>query len=893
MTSNTRLAHLDTLKDQLRPLCFDYVSRHRNVSHGRKFSCINPAHPDKDPSMGFVPNAPELCHCFGCGITADIFTAAHMIEGLPLSGPGFLHENMFYLAESFGLEVPSITISPEEQRELDILRAHTCASNIITGAAVSPMVAAKLADYGWSDQTQNDLGIGSVTSYDLYMDLMINTYGFSAELLNSVDLDNPKIFHPDHLIFTVRDEYGQPVGFASRNLHFDDAKARYKQAVEQFGSDSREASDAKRAMPAKFVNSAASITMKSGEVVQKNHIYRKGERLFGLHIARKFAPPLFIFEGYGDGGTAQDKGLHNAVGIGALAFTKEHLETLLRMKIDHLIFVFDGDKAGGKGTKSAIEKVEAIIKQNVGLKVQVILIPEEDDDPDLYLRRHGLESFLNLERIDIFTWKMMNAVAEGGDPDKVFEDSVGLILNEVNHRMQFRMAQSLAIATGIPEAVVWSEVERRRDVIGQQVRAEMVTVAQNTVKELQKRPEAIVEILREGHSRVERLAGRRSENDTQALIRYFDSITDKAETNMNLGGLQTGYPIFDMRFGGIPKEDAFITFPGKANHGKTTFGCNILGRIVDRYPDVVALIHTIDDPLSKFWNRLCGSRFGVPSWWFEYAGYHLHRGSRCKVAGEMVDFGDIYYAAKKWLRDHMVDERMQPFDVSLMDSSLDVLETKVMEMRKRYSNSPIIIFTDNFHKYQVPGDGKESDIRGMSNRLKELTTKQHVTVMSTMEIPKGVMAPGIRPRGDNMKGSGGILYDASANIGVYNDKKDMRDKAVLTWDEILDEPEEIAPGLTTMRREQPVLEMIFDKSKLFKGFDGEIYYRMHAESGTLEECDVQDQDRYRRKALAAQEEREDRKKGKGNSNGGGNYGSSNRFQARQYEAPPALDNPFN
>jgi DNA primase len=892
MTSNPRLAHLDTLKDRLRPLCAEYVGRHRPVSAGRKFSCINPAHPDKDPSMGFVPGAPELCHCFGCGVTCDIFTAAHMIEGLPISGAGFLTQNMFYLAESFGMEVPTVTLSPEEQREMDILRAHSCAANIITASEVSPMVAAKLAEYGWSDQTQQTLGIGSVVSYDIYMDLMVHTYGFSADFLNSVDLDNPKIFHPDHLIFTVRDEFGQPVGFASRNLHFDAAKSRYKLAVEQFGDGSREATDAKRAMPTKFVNSAASMTLKDGTVLQKNHIYRKGERLFALNVARKYAPPLFIFEGYGDGATAQDKGLHNACAIGALAFTKEHLETLLRMGIDHLIFVFDGDKAGGKGTKAAIEKVEAIIKQNVGLKVQVILIPEEDDDPDLFIRRHGLDSFLNLERIDIFSWKMMNLVAEGGDPDQIFEDSVGLILNEVNHRLQFRMAQSLAAATGIPEAIVCSEVERRRDLAGQKIKAEMVTVAQNTVKELQKRPEAIVEILREGSTRVERLAGRRSENDTEALIRYFDSLTDKSENDFELGGLQTGYPIFDARFGGIPKEDAFLTFPGKANHGKTTFGCNILGRIVDAYPDVVALFHTIDDPFSKAWTRLCGSRFGIPSYWFEKAGYHIRNGARVKIQGEYFEFGDIYHTAKKWLRDRMIEERLQSFDVSLMDPTLDVLESKIIELRKRYSSSPIVVFCDNFHKYQVPGDGNESDIRAMSSRLQQITTKQHVTIMSTMEIPKGVMAPGIRPRADNMKGSGGIVYDSSANIGVYNDKKDMRDKAVLTWDEILDEPEEIAPGQTIMRKEQPVLEMIFDKSKIFKGFDGEIYYRLHPESGMLEECDAFDQDRYRKKALQAQEEREDRKKGKGRNDGGYGGGSQNRFQGRSYQQHVPSEPPF-
>ena len=113
MKTSAKLLRMEGLKEQLRGRLADYLASYRTVKPGKNLNCINPAHPDKDPSMGLVPGNPELCHCFGCGVTADIFTAAHFLEGKPLKGPGFLVDNLFYLAKRFGLEVPAFELTEE------------------------------------------------------------------------------------------------------------------------------------------------------------------------------------------------------------------------------------------------------------------------------------------------------------------------------------------------------------------------------------------------------------------------------------------------------------------------------------------------------------------------------------------------------------------------------------------------------------------------------------------------------------------------------------------------------------------------------------------------------------------------------------------------------------
>jgi len=45
-----------------------------------------------------------------------------------------------------------------------------------------------------------------------------------------------------------------------------------------------------------------------------------------------------------------------------------------------------------------------------------------------------------------------------------------------------------------------------------------------------------------------------------------------------LGGLKTGWELFDQRFGGIPVGAAFISVPGKPNQSKSSLDGNIARR---------------------------------------------------------------------------------------------------------------------------------------------------------------------------------------------------------------------------------------------------------------------------------------------------------------------------
>jgi len=57
---------------QYRTYLSDYLEKNHNMKHKQFFRCINPKHTDNNPSMMFTEKY-NICHCFSCGVSYDIF----------------------------------------------------------------------------------------------------------------------------------------------------------------------------------------------------------------------------------------------------------------------------------------------------------------------------------------------------------------------------------------------------------------------------------------------------------------------------------------------------------------------------------------------------------------------------------------------------------------------------------------------------------------------------------------------------------------------------------------------------------------------------------------------------------------------------------------------------
>lgn len=70
--------------DDLRPHLLDYL-HDRGINPAKRFRCLNPAHLDRDPSMGYDPKRHKV-HCFACQADYDLFDLLMLDNNL--SSPG-------------------------------------------------------------------------------------------------------------------------------------------------------------------------------------------------------------------------------------------------------------------------------------------------------------------------------------------------------------------------------------------------------------------------------------------------------------------------------------------------------------------------------------------------------------------------------------------------------------------------------------------------------------------------------------------------------------------------------------------------------------------------------------------------------------------------------------
>ena len=83
-------------------------------------------------------------------------------------------------------------------------------------------------------------------------------------------------------------------------------------------------------------------------------------------------------------------GVQNVVAPLGTAMTSDHVQIIRRIA-KTVVLLFDGDAAG---VNAALRTLDLFL--NTGLTVNVMVLPK-GDDPDTYIRRQGVEDFMELE----------------------------------------------------------------------------------------------------------------------------------------------------------------------------------------------------------------------------------------------------------------------------------------------------------------------------------------------------------------------------------------------------------------------------------------------------------------------------------------------------------------
>jgi 5S rRNA maturation endonuclease (ribonuclease M5) len=645
------------------------------------------------------------------------------------------------------------------------------------------------------------------------------------------------------------------MAFTARDLLYEEKAEKYRserELIEQrFSGDEKRIKEEinKLWKPRKYNNSAGDT--ENGETRVKNRIFHKSSILYNFDLAKKVVPPLYIVEGQADCITIYAAGMRNVCAVSSSSFTREMLELLLRNDppVKHVIFCLDPDKAGKAGTSRAIKVIEEVFAGNVGMQVDILQMPEGAGDPDKFVRTFGIKSFRDLPRLDLFSWRMAEAVENGEDPTLVADRAVNLIINEPNILRRRRMAKHLATVVCQPEEVIWAEIERRVDSEKAAVEEQKSAVISKMVRDINRSPSRGPALMVEAMAEIELVDKQKRGYDLRSAVSALDLAFERADKNDTRVGIYTGFELMDDWLRGVPKFDKFISVPGKPNAGKSTVFDNIAWRIAEdaRNKDVIVVFHTADDSLYERHSRVLGSKFNLASELFETPKFYLEHPELAKEKG-VEDFQQVLSRARLWLRGLFEAERLIIADINEVAPTFPALGRYICDVRKRFPDKHIIVLEDNFHLLELPGFGKDSGeakIAASSHFVKQLCTQQQVTVIATMELPKSALDPGKRPYFTNLKGSGAIPYDINANWSVHNDMADMMDGASVFWEDIEHQQVVQSGGMDYMENaKMPILELIVDKNKI-SGFKGTIFFRMWPLTGHLEECSIGESEWYR------------------------------------------------
>lgn len=791
-----KIKNLNETAQKLQPFLIEYLEK-KGINTARNFKCINPEHHDDSPSMSIVHPENIRFYCHGCGATGDIFDAVHFLENKPVAGPAFTTETIGYLGKMFNVEVQYTEPTEEEIYELDTYRAYKYAHDYITAwddRNLPEDIIAEFERRKWTDHEKlRQFGVGFVKDPAAFREYL-KGLGFAAGFLDDIDLGRKDIFAPGRLIFTVKDEYGRPVGFAARDLNWIKGKGP------------------------KFVNQKTTGV--------KCNIYQKSKRLYGLDRAlkKKSEGPIYIVEGYADVISAHLAGFDRVVATCGTSLTNEHIYLLKELGIYSIILCYDGDEPGQERTQQLLDSK---LSHHKDMSIQILTIPDSKD-PDDYIREYGIDAFRNLKPWSAFQWRL-NRFDEEEDPEFIAKTMMPLIVSEPSHISQEKMLMDLAKYTGFTIKTLQNELNRLVNEKERNKDRERSVILDKLSNELRKSPAEAEVLIAEAQSKLYSLRSKYDEDNfsEEATLRFIaDLKQEEEEKNENYQGFVLGPDLaeFQEALTGEWQRDVLMIFGGKANSGKTSFLSKLSIEIAKRPENnAVVIYHTIDDSAEQLLPKLiciCEGSTQLEINQVKHPKYYKNRPG--------YDYMDIkarreegYNVFMKLVRDgHYV----------LKDAnngiSLGYAEALIKYYQDKYPDRQVVYFLDNFHKLRdFEGLGDErSRFKMMSQVVKGMAVKYHIPVICTMEYTK--LQPGVKPTNDNIAETVQMEYDANLIAHLWNGVHDLGDRA--------DERHfhtEIRHG-TPVR--MPIVELNIGKNKI-SSFKSKLYFRFFPASSDFRE----------------------------------------------------------
>lgn len=336
-------------------------------SGAQNFQGLCPFHNEKSPSFS-VHATNQFFHCFGCGVSGDVFSFVQKIENITFP------EAVRAVAEKLGVPMPKLSYSsPEEARQAKqrggLMDIHERACTFFREQLRRPEAAHAreyLAGRGLTPEIIAEFRIGFAPESGFLLRDALQRQ-FDEELMRDSGLFSWKDPREDgaheraalyakfrnRVMFPICNEQGRVIAFTGRTLAADEKSGP------------------------KYLNSPETA------------IYSKSRVLFNLDKAKQAIRQLdyaILVEGQMDCIAVYTAGFHNVIASSGTAFTDAQARLLGRFS-KNIVVNFDPDTAGAAAAERSLA---LLVSEDFQIKV---LSLEEGFDPDLYIRRKGKEAY--------------------------------------------------------------------------------------------------------------------------------------------------------------------------------------------------------------------------------------------------------------------------------------------------------------------------------------------------------------------------------------------------------------------------------------------------------------------------------------------------------------------
>ena len=330
------------------------------IKKGKGYTALCPFHDDHDPSLS-ISEDKQIYKCFVCNNGGNVFT--FVMNFKKCSFIEAVVEVAKIIGKPLDIEIEKKPKAVSKyQRYYDLLEDTVKFSNYMLSTFAGEEANRYLESRGISKEIIEKFMIGYNPPKDA-LSQYLKSKGYKDNEMETVNVARVtnygmKDVFADHIMFPIHDMNGNPIAFSARTMRDSEAK---------------------------YINTASTL------------IYNKGDTVYNYHRAKEDghkANRIIITEGVMDTIAFARADIPYVVSTLGTACTQKQLEIIATIS-RHMVFCYDGDKAGQNATMKAVE-----LALNMGYEPSVIK-NETGLDPDEIISNGKPKDLQNFASVEI------------------------------------------------------------------------------------------------------------------------------------------------------------------------------------------------------------------------------------------------------------------------------------------------------------------------------------------------------------------------------------------------------------------------------------------------------------------------------------------------------------